>query len=319
MKRLAAILLACCAGLAARAGAADAKGAPVVDHHQHLVNASMAESADKAIDARKLVASLDEAGIARAVLLSNAFLYGSPRATPLADEYERVKAENDWTLAEASQFPERLVVFCSFNPLKDYALSELERCAKDWRFGRGIKLQFGASDVNLGDDAEVDRVRRVFEAANDKGMAIVVHMRTRRAKPYGAVQARVFIDRLLSAAPDIPVQIAHFTGGGNPADAAADEALAVFIEAIRKRDRRVKNLYFDTALIVNATDNAERKEWIAQRIREIGLKRVLYGSDGGDPTDPPPKVQVETFHSLPLSKAEIAAVQKNVAPYLRRR
>lgn len=314
--RLARILLSCCLVFATQAGA---KGAAVVDHHQHLVNVSTAESPDKAIDARKLATALDEAGIARAVLLSNAFLYGNPRATPLADEYERVKAENDWTLAEALQYPQRFVVFCSFNPLRDYALAELERCAKDRRFGRGIKLQFGASDVNLDDEADVDRVRRVFDAANDNGMAIVVHMRTRRARPYGRVQAQIVIDKLLSAAPDVPVQIAHFTGGGNPDDAAADEALAVFIEAIRQRDRRVKNLYFDTALIVNAADTVDRKDWIAQRIREIGLERVLYGSDGGDPTDPPPNVQLRTFRSLPLSKSENAAIEKNVAPYLRRR
>src|SRR6185436_15916131 len=99
---------------------------------------------------------------------------------------------------------------------------------------------------------------------------------------------QVFIDQLLSAAPDVPVQIAHFTGGANPDDTPADEALAVFIEAIQRQDPRVKNLYFDTALIVNASDPAERKDWIAQRIREIGIEHVLYGSDGGDPTDPPP-------------------------------
>ena len=92
----------------------------------------------------------------------------------------------------------------------------------------------------------------------------------------------------------------------------------MFIEAIRQRDERVKNLYFDTALIVSAADSAERKAWITQRMREIGLKHVLYGSDGGDPTDPPPKVQVQNFDSLPLSKSENAAVKKNVAPYVRK-
>ena len=316
MKKLACVLLSGCLVVAAQAGAKDAA---MVDHHQHLVNPAMAESADKAIDAAKLAASLDEAGIGRAVLLSNAFLYGSPRTTPLPDEYERVKAENDWTLSEALKYPQRFVVFCSFNPLKDYALAELERCAKDKRFGRGIKLQFGASDVNLASGADVARVRRVFEAANANGMAIVVHMRTRGAKSYGRVEAQVFMDLLLSAAPDVTVQIAHFTGGGNPGDKAADEALGVFIEAIKHRDRRVKNLYFDTALIVNAADSAERKAWIAERMREIGLKHVLYGSDGGDPTDPPPKVQVQNFDSLPLSEPEKAAVKKNVAPYLPRR
>ena len=289
-----------------------------VDHHQHLMNRAMVESAQNAIDARTLIARLDAAGIRRAVVLSNAFVLGNPRPVALVDEYARVQAENDWTLFEAMPYRDRLAVLCSFNPLKDYALAELERCARDRRYGRGIKLQFAASDVNLDAAADVESVRRVFAAANAQRMAIVVHMRTRRARPYGAAQARVFIDRLLSAAPDVPVQVAHFTGGANADDTPADEALAVFIEAIRRHDPRVKHLYFDLALVFDAGTSPQRREWVAQRIREIGPRRVLYGTDGGDPTDPPPEAQLRVFHQLPLTPAEFRAIERNVAPYLGR-
>jgi uncharacterized protein len=291
--------------------------APEVDHHQHLMNAVMVESPSQAIDAKQLVAKLDDAGIRRALVLSNAFVYGNPRQTPIENEYERVKAENDWTLHEAAPYSKRLTVFCSFSPLKDYALTELERCAAEPGFGRGIKLQFAASDVNLDDPADVAKVRKVFEAANAKRLAIVVHMRTRRAKPYGAVQARVFIDQLLAAAPDVPVQIAHFTGGANPDDTPADEALGAFIEAIRRNDPRMKNVYFDLALVFDAKTTPERRAWTAERIREIGVKRILYGTDGGDPTDPPPKAQLQVLHTLPLTAAEFRTIDRNVAPYLR--
>jgi predicted TIM-barrel fold metal-dependent hydrolase len=309
MRRLLAlVLLAPCFSLA--------RG-PAVDHHQHLMNAAMVESPDKAIDAKLLVSRLDDAGIGRAVVLSNAFVYGNPRPTPLPDEYERVKAENDWTLRQAAPHAKRLTVFCSFNPLRDYALAELERCAAERGFGRGIKLQFAASDVNLDDAADVDRVRRVFAAANAKGMAIVVHMRTRRARPYGPAQARVFIDKLLSAAPDVPVQIAHFTGGANPDDTPADDALMTFIDAIARHDPRTRNLYFDLALVVDSGAPPERREWVAQRIRELGVKRVLYGTDGGDPSDPPPRDQVQVIRALPLEKTGLRTIERNVAPYLR--
>jgi hypothetical protein len=33
-------------------------------------------------------------------------------------------------------------------------------------------------------------------------------------RPYGAKQARTFLNEVLSAAPDVPVQIAHLAGGG---------------------------------------------------------------------------------------------------------
>ncbi len=294
------------AALLCLAGAAAA--APLVDHHQHLLAPSMTAPGQSPIDGDAMIHMLDDAGIRRAVLLSNAFR---------EDDYARVRAENDWTAQQAAKYPRRLVALCSFNPLKDFAMAEIERCARDRRFGRGIKLQFGASDVDLGDTAEVAQLRRVFQAADRNHMAIVVHMRTRRAHPYGAAQAQIFLDQLMTAAPHVPVQIAHFCGGGSVDDAPADQALAVFIAAIARRDPLVKNLYFDLALVAPAGLPPARAQWVAERIREIGLKHILYGSDGGDPTDPPPKVQLAAFHKLPLTPAEFRIIEANVAPYLR--
>jgi predicted TIM-barrel fold metal-dependent hydrolase len=282
--------------------------APLVDHHQHLLTPAMVAAGQKPIDAQSMIAMLDEAGIQRAVLLSNAYRY---------DDYAKVKAENDWTADEAAKFPQRLVAFCGFDPLAEYAVEELTRCAADKRFGRGIKLQFGMSAVNLSDTGHIAKVKRVFEAANQNGLAIVVHMRGRRAHPYGAAQAQVFIDELLAAAPGISVQIAHFAGGGSTNDPPSDEALAAFIAAISRKDPRVRNLLFDLALVAPADLTPERAQFVVKSIREIGLERILYGSDGGDPTDPPPKVQLEAFRKLPLTAAEFAAIEGNVAAYLR--
>ncbi len=278
----------------------------------------MVAPGQKPIDARAMVQMLDEAGIRRAVLLSNAFRFGNPSEPPLPDEYARVMAENDWTASEAAKYPGRLAALCSFNPLKDYAPRELNRCARDKRFARGIKLQLGFSDVDLDDQVDVTLLRRVFRVANANQMAIVVHMRPRRARNYGRSQALTFIDQLLAAAPDVPVQIAHFCGGGSVDDPASDEALAVFTTAITRQDPRVKHLFFDLALVVPADLSTERAQFVAQRIREIGVQRILYGSDGGDPTDPPPKAAFQAFRKLPLSEAEFRAIEGNVAPYLKK-
>ena len=125
MKAVAQLLVLLLAGTSAAQGAA-----PTADHHQHLLNASMAGPGQKPILAKDLVAMLDAAGIRRAVVLSNAFRYGDPRLPPDPGEYARVMAENDWTASEAAKYPQRLVAYCSFNPLKDYALGELGRCAR---------------------------------------------------------------------------------------------------------------------------------------------------------------------------------------------
>jgi uncharacterized protein len=283
--------------------------APVVDHHQHLLSADMTAPGQQAIDADALIAMLDAAGIKRAVLLSNGFRYGQ--------DFPKLQAENDWTAREAAKYPKRLTALCSVDPLDEHALEEIRRCAQGKQFGRGIKLQFGMSDVNLDDPHHIELLQAVFRTANANQMALVVHMRTRRARAYGAAQAQVFLDKLLAESPDVVVQIAHFTGGGNPNDTAADQALGVFIDAIKRHESRVRKLYFDLALVAPPGTSPERREWLAQRIREIGVGHVLYGSDGGDPTDPPPKVQVQAFHELPLTTAEFSAIEKNVAPYLR--
>ena len=98
--------------------------------------------------ARDVVPLLDSAHIRRAVILSVAYMYGSPRRH-VEDEYTKVRAENDWTAGQAAEYPDRLIAFCSFNPLKDYALDELAQGAGTPGFNRGIKLHLGNSDVQL--------------------------------------------------------------------------------------------------------------------------------------------------------------------------
>ena len=42
-----------------------------------------------------------------------------------------MKEENDWTREQAALYPERLTAICGVNPFeKEYALAEIERCAK---------------------------------------------------------------------------------------------------------------------------------------------------------------------------------------------
>src|SRR5215510_11539432 len=155
---------------------------PVIDYHQHLFSpaaAALVTGNPKApgISARNLVALLDSAGIRRALVLSVAYTWGKASREPVENEYEHVKAENDWTAQQVAQYPDRLRAFCSFNPLKSYALEELARCSKSQQLRYGLKLHFGNSDVDLDNPNDVMKVKKVFETANGYQMPIVVHMR----------------------------------------------------------------------------------------------------------------------------------------------
>ena len=297
---------------------------PAADHHQHLFSPAIAEllatasGGPQSITARDVVALLDSADIRRALVLSVAYMFGSPART-VPDEYAKVRAENDWTGAQTALFPERLRAFCSFNPLKEYALDELARCAKDPNLHHGIKLHFGNSDVQLGDPAHVEQLRRVFRAANASRMAIVVHLRASlsRNRPYGPDQAHRFLD-LLSLAPDIPVQVAHLAGTGpGYDDPPADAAMAVLAEAVEKRDPRTRPLWFDVTTVADLNISPANAALVAKRIRQVGVDRILYGSDAAVGDNLRPREAWAAFRRLPLTEDEFETIARNVAPYLR--
>ena len=136
--------------------------------------------------------------------------------------------------------------------------------------------------------------------------------------PYGAEEARIFLDKLLPSAPSVPVQIAHFCGTASfVQDPPVDAALGVFIDAIQKKDPRTKNLWFDVATVADADATPEHARYLAKRIRQIGVKRVLYGSDAAIPPNFP-KAGWATFRKLPLTEDEFRTIANNVAPYLKK-
>jgi len=187
---------------------------PVIDYHQHLFSPEAAalvtgSSSSPGISARDVIALLDAAGIQRALVLSVAYTWGKVSRTPVENEYEHVKAENDWTAREVSRFPDRLIAFCGVNPLSDHALAELNRCAQSSAF-RGLKLHFDESGVDLLNPAHVAKVRRIFAAANALGFPIITHIGTASTPPYGPRHAHVFIEELLPAAPNVTVIVARY-------------------------------------------------------------------------------------------------------------
>jgi predicted TIM-barrel fold metal-dependent hydrolase len=266
----------------------------------------------KPMSGADLIKLMNDADIQRAVVLSVAYFFGTPFAPAEPGELARVKAENDWTAAQAAQFPNRLIAFCSVNPLKDYAVGEVERCTRQLRM-RGLKLHFGNSDVDLSKPDHLAKVRAVFAAANRLRIPFVVHLWT-IGRNYGAKDSRLFIDQILPAAPDIVVQVAHMAGAG---PGWTDDALGVFAEAVAAHDRRTRNLYFDVATVAEEQP-PERLKQLAARIRQIGVDRVLYGSDAAFGARKTANEEWGIFRGMvPLDDAEFSAIRDNVAPYLR--
>ena len=295
--------------------------AQIIDYHQHLYSpqaGARSSPGPSGIDADYLVAQLDTAGISRAVVLSVAYSFSNPNKAPIPDEYAHVMAENDWTSAQVAKYPNRLIAFCSVNPLRPYALREIARCGKDPNLKTGLKLHFGNSDVNLRNPKDLAQVRRVFRAANQHGMAIVVHLHSNmdRHRPYGAKDAGILLEQVLPEAPDVVVQIAHLAGGGGYDDPGTDEALSVFVKVIERNDPRMKNVYFDVSGIAIPGMWEDKADLLVRRIRQIGPHRLLYGSDAAT-ADNLPKDTLARWHSVHLTPEEFREIDNNIAPYLR--
>src|SRR5205085_615871 len=134
---------------------------------------------------------------------------------------------------------------------------------------------------------------------------------------YARDEALIFLNELVPAAPDVPIQNAHLGGTNDYAeDAPADPALLVFIEAIKRGDPRTKHLWFDVTTAAKKDATPEQAKLVATRIRQLGVKRVLYGYDEATPGNTPLEGW-KVFRQLPLSEKEFRIIAANVAPYIR--
>jgi predicted TIM-barrel fold metal-dependent hydrolase len=259
---------------------------------------------------------LDDASISQGVVLSMAYTYADERKN-VADPDVSVSRENDWTSDQIVRSKGRLVGFCSVNPLRAAALAEFKRCSRLPGM-IGLKLHFGNSGIDLRHPEHLARVMEIFAAADAIRAPIVVHMRSRSTMPYGREYGQIFLDRLLPSAPHVVVQVAHLAGNGGYAD-DADEVMSVFAAAFARKDVRTRNLYFDVAATVLPDTTPADATRITNRIREVGVSRVLFGSDlplGGNlPIGPSWGV---FRNRLPLTETEFRRIAANVAPYMPR-
>jgi predicted TIM-barrel fold metal-dependent hydrolase len=311
--------------------------APAVDHHLHVwsddavealleiqdvVGQTLVAEGDGALTGERVVAALDSAGIERGVVHSVAYFFGFPEVN-FSDEEARVRRENDWVAEQVAAHRDRLVGFCGMNPLAPYALREVERCAGLGGIV-GIKLHLANSDVNLRNPEHLERLGAVFEWADEVGLALAVHLRTRRPE-YGGEDVTAFFAGVLSRAPTVPVQVAHLGGWGG-FDEPTALAIQTFNVLLRDPDTDpAGRLFFDMAAAPipreRAGDDPQLQgqvetvnRQVAEAIRILGVDRVLFGSDY--PARSVAEAATNLRDELGLDPDEIRAIFSNRAPYL---
>ena len=113
------------------------------------------------------------------------------------------------------------------------------------------------------------------------------------------------------------VQVAHLAGSGGGEDPSADSALAYLANAMHEHAPGTRNLWFDVTAVANDVKPPAWGDYIVRRMREIGMDRILFGSDATAGGNLSPKDAWAAFCRLPLTTRELALVAENVAPYLR--
>ena len=241
----------------------------VVDAHCHIMPGSWvarhAELADadatfatlfpqsdpKIATAESLLADMDRAGVAHAVVMGMGW-----RTLPLARE------GNDYLAEAAARFPDRLTGFCSVNPAwGTETAAELRRCADAGLRGVG-ELH---PDTQGFDATDAGVMGPVMGVLRELEWPAVIHSSEPVGHQYPG-KGKTTPDklyRLVENFPDNVIVCAHW-GGGLPFYALMPEVPKV-----------LSNVYFDSA----ASPFLYRPEVFHRVAGLVGAERILFGTD----------------------------------------
>lgn len=313
---------------------------PVADHHLHIRSEASSEALvtlQKELTGREIpqleptgsdqvIKMIDEAEVEHGALLSVAYFFAAPDVD-FPNEYEKVREENNYVTNQAAKYPERLVAFCSVNPLSSYAEEEIRRCS-DLPQVVGLKLHLANSDIDLRNENHVQKLSSIIELSEQLDLAVLIHLFTRNPD-YGEKDAAIFVNDILADAPNLTVQLAHL-GGAGAFNETTSEVIDYFEKASTEKPNLIdKDLFFDlSATVLNPevamargdTTRAEEirmnNKAVAQKLVTLNSNRLLFGTDWIAVSRRPDDYSA-LFKSLPIQPSLLKEIFKNEAPYFK--
>ena len=241
----------------------------IIDFHTHVVPPGIKERRDKYLGrdacfsllyaepeaklatAEEVIASMDEHGIDKSVILNLGWV-----------SHELCIETNDYILEAIARYPERLIGFCAIQPLAgDKTIKELERCARNGAKGIGEMRP----DVQGFDLKDSKIMKPIIEAVMEHDLIFLTHVSEPVGHQYfgkGTITPEVIYPFIVNF-PDLKVVCAHW-GGGLP-----------FYALMPEVEKMLSNVYFDTA----ATPFLYKPQIFKQVADIIGSDRILFGSD----------------------------------------
>jgi hypothetical protein len=213
-----------------------------------LLYANPAASLNTAED---LIRSMDENGIAKSVMQNIGWV-----------SHEACMRSNDYILESVSKYADRLMGFCSVQPLEpEKALLEIIRCSRGGAAGIG-ELR---PDIQGFDLCNSSMMKPLMEEITRQGMVISLHASEPVGHSYtgkGDVTPRILFD-FINSFKEITIILAHFGGG------------LLFYELMPEVRDVLTNTYYDTAAAPFLYKPAIYK--VAMEI--VGPGKMLFGSD----------------------------------------
>jgi predicted TIM-barrel fold metal-dependent hydrolase len=160
-------------------------------------------------------------------------------------------------------------------------------------------------------------MQQVFALAQRRRAPVLVHMRARGGTNYGAEDAQILLDKIVPTAPGIEIVVAHLGASSPGYPQQNDDVMAVFAAAAEAKDPRMANLYFDVAANITAEVTPAAAALAVRRMRQIGMSRVLYGSDLTPPGGSISKGWEIFRTTLPLTPAELQQITNNRTRFAR--
>lgn len=201
--------------------------------------------------AEDLIASMDEAGVERAVICG--FPWGDP---------DLCSFHNRYLMESTSRYPDRLIAFISIlfsDP--EWSGKELERRLKDGARGVG-EIAFYRQGMTSKD---IECIAPVLTRMEQQGIPLLLHTNETLGHPYpgkGVTPLERFYELILSF-PRLPIILAHW-GGGLP-----------FFELMPEVAKAMAQVYYDTA--ASPFLYSGRIYAIVSKI--VGVEKILFGTD----------------------------------------
>lgn len=202
-------------------------------------------------DVDSLLRDMDRAGVDHAVVMG----FGWTDA-------EVAAAANDYVIAAATSYQDRISAFASVNPAwGDEAVSEARRCLDAGAVGIG-ELHADTQGLDISDRTVMEPI---MELLRERSAPITVHA----SEPVGHVypgKGQTTPEKLLrfvSHFPDNRIVLAHL-GGGLP-----------FYAAMPEVGRALSNVWYDTAALPYLYDSPA----ITATVATAGAHKILFGTD----------------------------------------